>query len=145
VGRRGNGGERGCTCDRIRRSFRPPTFRECDLATGSVGKARVARWLGERRLNLGQIARVATPAISRFYLVGTQTRTHRGVEDLTLTRRRTLGGTMTASVSEPTLNEPDSQLPLLARWAEEYTPKASTNMKNPDTSTYNKSTEDNDT
>ncbi|MEW1802946.1 hypothetical protein ACIGO7_24030 [Streptomyces virginiae] len=35
--------------------------------------------------------------------------------------------------------------PLMARWAQYYPATASTDMRNPDTSTSNPSTEDNDT
>ncbi|MFF9980343.1 hypothetical protein [Streptomyces erythrochromogenes] len=35
--------------------------------------------------------------------------------------------------------------PLMARWAQYYPATASTDMRNPDTSTTNPSTEDNDT
>jgi len=39
-----------------------------------------------------------------------------------------------------------TRLPYMARWIERVTnPVGSTSMQNPDTSTYNKSTEDNDT
>lgn len=43
-------------------------------------------------------------------------------------------------------DELKERAPFAARWAQKVErPTASTSMQNPDTSTYNKSTEDNDT
>ncbi len=48
-------------------------------------------------------------------------------------------------MSSATLEEPDLQIPFVARWAEPSMPVGSKDMTNPDTSTENKSTEDYDT
>ncbi len=43
------------------------------------------------------------------------------------------------------VSDDSSDRPLLARWAVAGMPTASTDMQNPDTSTYRSDTEDNDT
>lgn len=50
------------------------------------------------------------------------------------------------TVTVPELDESQAITPLMARWTELVSnPVGSTDMQNPDTSTHNKSTEDNDT
>lgn len=51
-----------------------------------------------------------------------------------------------SSIMTNVMETPVTKVPFVARWVESVaSPAGSTSMSNPDTSTYNKSTEDSDT